>query len=245
MTPEETAAAVKDSINSLGRAFMTSRATLQRGAELGLEGWPFYVAGRGGVLGEVDADVVAAALVFCPRDWVRRHWDAATSVMKPAEATRFYAEACQEWGRRKLDTVEDADRLAALLERVASSGDPAGRALFAGWRALPLPDDAPARLSQLFMVLREHRGNGHAVCVLAAGLSPLEAIVASPRGFEGAAFFEWPEPYPDPEPFRQRWQAAEEATGRLTAPTFAVLDEAEREELGRLVHAAAAAARAR
>lgn len=245
MTPEETAAAVKDPINSLGRAFMTSRATRERGAELGLVGWAFYVAGRAGVLGEVDADVAAAALVFCPRDWVREHWERASEVMKPAEATRFYAEACQAWGRRKLDTVEDADRLAALLERVASSGDPAGRPLFAGWRALPLADDAPARLSQLFMVLREHRGNGHAMCVLAQGLSPLEAIVAGPLGFDGAAFFEWPEPYPDPEPFRQRWRAAEAATGPLTAPAFAVLDKAEREELGRLVHAAAAAARAR
>ena len=43
---------------------MTDPATYAYGAELGFEGMDFYVAGRGGALGDVPADVVAAAFVF-------------------------------------------------------------------------------------------------------------------------------------------------------------------------------------
>lgn len=245
MTPEQTAAGAKEAIHGLGGAFMRSRATRAKGAEIGLPDWLIYVAGRNGVLGDVDADVVTAAMVFFPAPWVRQQWDAARVVMAPAEALAEYAQTCHAWGRARLAEVESADRLAALLARVADAADPAGCPLFAGWRALPLPDDPPARLAQLTMVLREQRGNLHALAVLAQGLSPLEALMAGPAGQGNAAFFSWPEPYPDPEPLRARWQAAEAATERLVAPAFAALDEREREELVGLLHGAAEAARRR
>ena len=56
----------------------------------------------------------------------------------------------------------------------------------AGWRALPLPPDPPARLAQLLNVLREYRGALHARAVAEAGLAPVEAIVAGPDGPERA-----------------------------------------------------------
>ncbi len=80
-----TVAAVKDAVSGLGGAFMTSKRTFAVGEELGVPGWDFYVTGRGGVLGAVDADVVAAAFVYFPRAWVREHWERATAVVPPSE----------------------------------------------------------------------------------------------------------------------------------------------------------------
>lgn len=237
MEATEAAEAVKGAVDSVGGAFMTSRATRARGAALELPDWRIYVAGRAGVLGDVDADVVTAALVFFPPPWVREHWEAARAVLPPAEAAREYAEACRDWGRAKLGAAEGLDRLAALAERVVAAVDPPGLPLFSGWRALPLPEDPPARVAQLLMVLREHRGNAHALAVLAHGLTPLEALVAGPNGPSNATFFGWPPPYPDPGPVRERWRAAEAATGRLVAPAFTALDAAERAELVGLVTA--------
>jgi hypothetical protein len=245
MTPEETAAAVQVPISALGSKYLRNRHTRDRGQELGLDGWDFYVAGRCGVLGDVDADVVSAAMVFFPVDWVRARWESAREVLDPAETAAHYIAAGHAWGRERLAGAEGLERLAELAWRVAAAADPAGLSLFAGWRCLPLPDDAPARVAQLCMALREHRGNAHGIAVLAHGLRPLEAVLAGPEGADNARFFGWPEPYPDPEPLRSRWAAAEEATARLSARAYEVLDEAERVELARLLAAAARVALAR
>ena len=50
---------------------MTDPATYAYGAELGFDGMDFYVAGRGGALGDVPADVVTAAFIYFEPDVVR------------------------------------------------------------------------------------------------------------------------------------------------------------------------------
>ena len=52
----------------------------------------------------------------------------------------------------------------------------AGAPLFAGWRAQPVPTDRAAAAAHQLNVLRELRGAYHAGAVLAAGLTPREAI---------------------------------------------------------------------
>ncbi len=248
MTPEETAEAAKDHVSRVGGGFMLSRATREAGAALGLGegGWTFYVAGRAGVLGRVDPDVVTAALVFFPPSWVREHWEAVLGAVEPREAARAYARCCGAWGRKRLSQMEGIERLAELAERVVAAGDPPGLPLFAGWRALELPPDPPARAVQLCNVLREHRGNAHALAVLAHGLRPLEALVAGPNGPGNAEFFGWPGPYPEAAPFADRWRRAEDATTAQVAPAYAALDDAERQEFtGLLARASATAFRPR
>lgn len=238
MTPEAAAAASRWPVIRLGGAFMTDRATHVSGAELGLDGWAFYYAGRGGVLGDVDASVVQAAFVFLPPAMVRRGWDSARGVVTFAAATRRYAAACNAWGRTHLTGFDGVERLGELCAAVARAADPAGMPLFAGWRAMPLPDDAPARAAQLLQVLREHRGGAHGIAVLAAGLTPLQAIVAGPLGPSQASFQGWPEPYPDPAPFAQRHAEAERVTEALVAAAYATLTAEERAELVALLQAA-------
>ena len=230
-------AAAKDMIGGLGGAFMISREAKAYAHETGFAGWTPYMRGRCGVLGEVDADVVASAVGFFPVDLIRKVWEAGRSL--PAEdAARRYATVCQDFARRKLTGLAetDADRLAELLEAVAGNADMIGAPLAAGWRAMPLPNDGRARAIQLAHVLRELRGGLHLVAVLSCGLTPLEAVLTNRSTLtadsEGnARYFGWPEPYSQPADIvRKRRADAEDLTDALVAPAFRVMSEAEAEE---------------
>jgi hypothetical protein len=231
VTPEATAAAAAAPIGALGGAFMISRATLKKGPAMGLpKGWAFYFGGRGGVLGDVVPDVVAAAFVFFPVETVRTHWLEARAVLDPAAAAAAYAEACQAWGREHLSEIADLDRLVELLRRVIADISPAGAPLFAGWRALPLPQDEPGAAAHMLQVLREFRGAMHGVAVLAEGLTPLEAVLIS-GGEANASFFGWEAPYPEVEELRDKHRAAEKRTDHMAARAFTSLYDGERREL--------------
>lgn len=236
LTPAQTAAAVKDAIGSWGFTWMTDAGVRARGkAELGLRGRPLYHLGRGGALGDVPVEVVAAAEAFFPPEVVRAAWEEGRALVEPLEAARFYAACCAEVFRERYGATEGLDRLAELLERVVASAPALGLPLFAGWRALPRPDDAAGRVGLLLNVLREHRGSVHAAACAAVGLGPLEAVVAGSYGEANARFFEWPEPYPDPAPYQARWDAAEDLTSAAAGLPYDALDAGERAELVALV----------
>jgi hypothetical protein len=242
MAVAATATTTTDLIGGLGGAFMLSREARAYSEETGFAGWTPYMRGRCGVLGEVDADVVASAVGFFPADVVRDAWEAGRSL--PAEdAVRRYTTVCQEFGRRKLAGLAetDAERLAELLGAVAGNADVIGAPLAAGWRAVPLPDDARARVIQLAHVVRELRGGLHLVAVISLGLSPLEAILTGsspliPDTEGNARYFGWPEPYAEAtDAVRGRRTDAEDLTDDLIAPAFGVLGEGEDEELTALL----------
>src|SRR5690606_12848752 len=69
------AEATATAVSTVGSHFMLDAATYGRGAELGFQGIDFYVTGRGGVLGDVDADVVSATFGFFEPGQVRTLWD--------------------------------------------------------------------------------------------------------------------------------------------------------------------------
>lgn len=227
-----TAVEVKDAVSLVGGGFMISSEAKNDGKAVGFRGWQYYMLGRCGVMGEVDAAVLTAVLGFFPEEVVRENWQRARETLSAAAGVTAYVETCRTWGRNRLEGVDDLDRLAALLERVALAAPVAGAPLFAGWRALALPEDDAARVAQLANVLREHRGSAHLVAVLASGLTPLEALLVGPHGAANATWFGWPEPFPTVGPaHRERWERAEASTDELVAPAYAVLDEQESREL--------------
>ena len=223
------AARVAEPIVSGGGAFMLHPETTARGEAFGLDLGGFYGLGRGGVLGDVDADVVISAFAFFEPGLVRAIWDGARAQHSPAEGAAAYADACAAWGRDHLAEVDGLDELATLLDKVSQAASPIGAPLFAGWRAMPLPDDAPGRATQLLHVLRELRGGLHLVAVLAAGITPRDALLLHVP--DQAVLFGWSEPLPDPEPHRAALAEADANTNRLVAPAFAALDDAERDRL--------------
>jgi hypothetical protein len=228
---------------------MLDAATQAAGRALGYPGWPFYLAGRAGVLGPASPPVVAAALAFFPLPFIRAQWEIALDGGPIARAVDAYAAECRRWGREHLDGVRGLARLCDLGARVIDGASRAGRPLFAGWAEVELPNgadgatDDPGRAAQLLHVFRELRGGAHVLAVLAAGLHPLTAVLIDPdSGAAGARYFRWPPPYPTPShDDRRRWAAAQRNTDALVAADLAVLDSDETAEFVDLVRAAHAA----
>ncbi len=235
MTPDLTAAATRTPVHELGGAFAEDPKTLRRARQLGLTGWSFYVAGRGGALGEVRPDTVAAALGFIAPDAVRDGWETARRITPPSQVAEHHLAECCRWGREKLDTFHGVDRLVELAERVVLAADPAGLALFAAWRTMPMPEDGPgARAAVVAKLLREYRSGAHLLAIRAGGLTPLEALLASEEGEAGAVAYGWQPPFPPFEPLLRRRIRADLITDRIVGEAYRVLDVAERVELVRL-----------
>jgi hypothetical protein len=230
-------------VHDVGSAFMLHPETMTRGAEYGFsDPFAFYFAGRGGVLGEVDASVVVAAMGWFQPDMVRPLWEQGIAVAGAREAARRYGEAAAAWGRDHLSGVDGVDRLATLAGQLVAGTEASGLPLFAGWRTEPLADDAPGRAVQLIHVLREWRGGLHLVATTAAGLSPLEAILTN-EGEQQARFFGWKGDLPDCSHLTSRFEDAQRRTDTLTATVYErALNPAERAELASLMRAAEAAA---
>jgi hypothetical protein len=225
MTPEQAAHETRDAVMRAG-LFMTKPATYEYGAARGFAGMDFYVSGRGGALGEVPAGVVAAAFVFFAPELVEEGWNRSASVMPRAQAAREWAGRLHAFARENYPAEFDSATLAALLGRVVAAASVAAAPLFAGWRALPEPEDAPALALHRLNALRELRGALHGAAVLTVGLSPIEAIIVrTPTMIPMAGWEEVPE---DPAPFADRWALAEARTDRMFGRNLAVLDADER-----------------
>lgn len=234
MTPEQAAEATTDAIVATPRHFTMAPATWERGAELGLEGFGFYLYGRGAVLGDVPAGVVAAAYAFFDPQLVGEGWSAGRAVVAPEVAAAAWAGAAHAWAEGAIAEDVDCERIAALCARVVGQASTAGAPLFAGWRCLPEPDDRRALVVHRLNALRELRGALHAMAVRAVGLTPIEAIMVKDGWM--ASLYGWPEPWPDPTPeVQQRWAHAEHLTNVMVAPVLGVLDHDERTELAELL----------
>jgi len=198
-------------------------------------GFVYYVTGRGGVLGDVDADVTASAFAFFEPGLVRKMWEGGVGVEGPRASAVRYGAACADFGRARLDGFAGAARLVELAEKLAMGVDPSGLTLFAGWRAEALPEDAAGRAYFLAHVLREMRGSAHIVAVIAEGLHPRDAVLVS-GGEAAAQRFGWVGPFADIESLRPVRDAAEARTDQIMERLVAsVLTADEAAELAALI----------
>lgn len=239
MQPSEFSKITGPAIEHLGGAFMTADATNARGEELGLDFASFYGLGRASVLGDASPEVIASAYPFIASELVIAIWSGAVEKLSPADAVEPYAEACRDWGRQNLAGSQGLDRLSELLQPIIDSAPAHWGWLFAGWRAVPRPDDSPGRTAQLLHVARELRGAMHVSALLNSALSPTEAVMVS-GGAEAMAQYLWPEPYPDPEPLRAEHAALLARTDELFGRVSEAITAPERAELAGLLAAAVA-----
>jgi hypothetical protein len=221
---------------------MSDPGTQARASELGLApGFSFWVNGRAGAMGDVSADVAAAAIGFMAPELVAEHWNARPSDVPPLRAALEYASVGADWGRNALADVDSGqlERLVSLADRVSDQALPSCGALFAGWRQLDRPADPAGSATMVMQILREMRGGAHLSAIQAAGLTPQSAIVSFGAtdpirgGVSGAERFGWTAPHPAPDEVARA--GAEQMTTAVASRGFEALDDAERGELVELV----------
>jgi hypothetical protein len=143
--------------------------------------WDAYFAGRAAPFGPtVPAEVVHAVFYnFAPGE-VARHLPKVWELTTPEAALAARERGCVAALRRILGELVDDPGIARagdLLLTAATSAPVEGRALYAALRALPVPQESVARLWHAATLLREHRGDGHTVALMAEGVGGTEAHV--------------------------------------------------------------------
>ncbi len=218
------AAACPD-INKYGSAFYFTPETVGVGKEHGLDGFRFYFLGRGGVLGDVEAPVVASAFGWWDPALVAKMWNTSRDKMAPREAGRIYLKCAQDHGRARLANVDGLQEFCTGAQQIIAATNPAGLALYAGLAAEPLADDLPGQAMQLLATLRELRGSAHIMAVLASGLEPkLAHAIKRPDMVKSFGYGEDPIPFTDAQ--KAQLEAAEAITDRLVAPSFDAVSDA-------------------
>ena len=134
-----------------------------------------FFTSRGAVLGDVPAEVVAAAFaVFNPDEIVpivrRGQTIANASTMWAARLDGAGAQLRRILGAELPEAARVSDRLLNAADDLPL----AGRALFAGQRAAEIPDEPLARLWRSADRLREYRGDSHVQAWSAGGFDPVE-----------------------------------------------------------------------
>lgn len=149
--------------------------------EAGYRGfWMGYFAGRAAPLGTASAELVFATFHNFAFEHVAKAIPDAWTFARPEVALTARQEGSAATLRRHLGDLADTAetrRAAELAARAAAGAPMEGRPLYAANRSLPEPTDPLALLWHAATLLREHRGDGHLAALTAAGIGGREAHV--------------------------------------------------------------------
>lgn len=222
MNARQTSTAIAAKTGELGAMYYFHPDTIARGKELGLDGMRFYLLGRGGVLGDVDATVVRSAFGYFAPGTVEKLWNSAREIVPPRQASSEHLACNAALGRAVLGGVAGLEAYNAAAATVIAAVDESALTLFAGFRAAPVPEDAPARALHHAVVLRELRGSAHLAAVRAVGLdSRVAHAIKRPEMVE---MFGWSEPIEITQGDIDALERAEAITDQILERAFAELD---------------------
>ncbi|WP_410615490.1 SCO6745 family protein [Amycolatopsis sp. lyj-109] len=149
--------------------------TAEAAKAAGLRGyWMGYFAGRLAPLGPIGPVPATAMLFGFAPSMVARALPDAWSFAAPEAVVGSRIEAVASALR---PVAADVSELSALLWRAVDACEFGGRPLAAAWAAVPEPADPLSRLWLAATILREHRGDGHVLAAVHAGLSGLETTL--------------------------------------------------------------------
>ncbi|MFG2868468.1 hypothetical protein [Streptomyces sp. NPDC048338] len=195
------------------------------------------LASRSAALGAVGAGTVAATFYNYNVELLARHLPAVWDIASPEEVIAARLRAVDSTLRRLLgeEAIASAEmaEAAELALRATEACTRHGRPLYSAHADLAVPEEPHLRYWHAATLLREHRGDGHLVALLSAGLDPLEALVShtatgmgmSPRwvlGSRGWRRADW-----DGAVARLRERGHLDADGGLTAEGSALRDAVE------------------
>jgi Helix-turn-helix family len=185
-----TAGRLSRSIDPLHSISYFAPETAERFGAIGMEGRMPYFAARSAPMGALDAAMVAATFYNFSPALVAKCIPAAWRLASPQTVTTIRYEIVDQAVPRVLGELarsKELSRVAAILRRAAEGIPHAdGRPLFAAHSTLEWPESAHGQLWHAVTLLREYRGDGHVVALVANELSGLEALVthtASGIGF--------------------------------------------------------------
>ncbi|WP_158887213.1 SCO6745 family protein [Amycolatopsis anabasis] len=145
---------------------------------VGLRGWWMgYFAGRAAPLGPIGAPAVTAMFFGFSPAKVARALPDAWAYATPERVLAARIDAVEAALDRALPANGNREQLADLLERAVAGCSFDGRPLAAAWSAVPRPSGATARIWLAATILREHRGDGHVIAAVQAGLRGLDATL--------------------------------------------------------------------
>jgi hypothetical protein len=149
---------------------------------LGLKGgWMSYFGCRAAPLGPVGPEIVAAVFYNFHPTMVARSLPDAWTYATPAQLLEARLTAVDNAVRRLFPESDFGQaafgRAAELGRRAAELAPVAGRPIAAANSALEWPDEPHLVLWQATTILRESRGDGHVAALVAADLTPCQALV--------------------------------------------------------------------
>ena len=231
MTNEELVNTVCPILNDNGWKYYFTPNAIEVSKSMGLKGMEFYVAGRGGCMGDCEGSVVAAAFGYFNPVIINAAWNLATAKQPARVIGDAHYEVAAHLGREKLTDLPGLTEFTAAMEKVFNAADPDGFALFAAFKSMPLAEDTPGRAMQLAASLREFRGSAHLIAIRAVGLTSKHAhYVKRPNDVKGFGWGEDDAPVVD-DAVRALMVEAEKLTDALCIPAYAVLNDAERKAL--------------
>lgn len=231
MTNEELVSEVCPIFYSIGWAHYFAPATMAKAAELGLDGLQFYVAGRGGSLGDCEGSAVVSAFGYFNPATVIAAWDSAKAKVAPRVAGKAHLECSAMLGREKLSEVEHLAEFVIAADAVNDAADTDALTLYAAVKAEPLATDTAGRAMQLITILREFRGSAHLLALRAVGLNSKTAhFVKRPADIKLFGWSDADAPHIDSS-VHKKMAEAEALTDELVSPAYGVLDESGRTAL--------------
>ena len=181
--------------------------------------------------------VVSAFALFDPAI-VEMVWNQTKEQGSPSDAAAAFADGIGRWAADTFGHLDGLEDFAVAARAVFDAAVPMSQALYAGWRAMPVPDDPAAATALALQILRELRFGFHVHALSAVGMAPVEAVIAQ-AGPQQAQLFGWSEPFPDPEPLKAMHRQAEEITSARMNEVYEAIDASQRAHVAATVGAIA------
>ncbi|MEU8826966.1 hypothetical protein [Streptomyces sp. NPDC048636] len=159
-------------------------------ARLGMEerGAVYFVS-RAAAFGRVGAGTVTATFYNFKHELIARHLPKVWDVISPEAALEARLRAADSVLRRVLgdETVASKDmaEAAELAVRATEACSRAARPLYSAHADLPTPDAPHLAFWHAATLLREHRGDGHLMTLVGAGLDGVESLASHAASGKG------------------------------------------------------------
>ncbi|MGW2596915.1 VOC family protein [Streptomyces klenkii] len=181
--PEHAGRRCYQPLNTLHATVYFSPDIVREMGALGIEDFAAVnIAGRTAALGRVGAGPVTAAFYNYAHERIAHHLPGVWDIAAPQDVLAARLRAADATLRRLLgeDAIASPEmaEAAELALRAAEGCGRGGRPMYSAHADLPVPEAPHLALWYAATLLREHRGDGHVMALVRAGLDPVEALVS-------------------------------------------------------------------